>query len=140
MSNIEIKSKIISQEMLNSLDTFFAQKTIADVDRNTFQVLNLRDTSLKITISLVFMRNWTSINSDDYNVVSIRNYGAVFTFPCYWISIPKELCLPYFIAILEDFYENEVSKWGGTSSSDSGNTSGSGSGSNMPCSGNCNCR
>lgn len=139
MNNTIIKSKIINQEMLNSLDTFFAQKTIADVDRNTFQVLNLRDSSLKITISLVFMRDWTSINSDDYNVVSIRNYGAVFTFPCYWISIPKELCLPYFIAILEDFYENEVSKWD-LSSGDSGTSSGSVSGSNMPCSGNCNCR
>lgn len=135
-------SVTIHQKMLSDLDSFFAQKTITDVDRNTFQILNLKDPTLKITVSLVFMRDWHSIESDDYNVVSIKNYGAVFTFPCYWISVPKELCIPYFAAILEDFYTNEVSKWDiGDSSADS---NGPGFSSNLPCGGNgqgnCNCR
>lgn len=128
----------IHPKMLSDLDSFFAQKTITDVDRNTFQILNLKDPSLKITVSLVFMRDWHSIESDDYNVVSIRNCGAVFTFPCYWISVPKELCIPYFTAILEDFYTNELSKW----DIDIGSNI-NGSTPNLPCGGNnqgnCNC-
>ena len=68
----------IHQKMISDLDSFFAIKTINDADRNVFQILNLKDPSLKITVSLVFMRDWHSIESDDYNVVSIRNCGAVF--------------------------------------------------------------
>ena len=137
----------IHQKMISDLDSFFALKTINDADRNVFQILNLKDPSLKITVSLVFMRDWHSIESDDYNVVSIRNCGAVFTFPIYWISIPKELCMPYFTAILEDFYENEVSKWDIDTDSNSNTGSinpGTGNNPNLPCGGNnqgnCACR
>ena len=134
----------LPQKVFNDLDVFFSQKTINDVDRNTFQVLNIKDPALKITVSLVFMRDWDSIPSDDYNVVPIKNCGAVFTFPCYWISIPKELCMPYFISILEDFYANVVSTWDldfgdGNNAGSSGAT---GNNPNLPCGGqnnNCNC-
>lgn len=120
-----------NQKMFDTLDKFFAEKTIIDVDRNTYLVCNLNDTVNKITISLVFMRDWHSIESDDYNYVSIENTGAVFTFPCYWISIPKELTMQYFISVINQFYAKEVSSWSGI---DSGSSSGStGTGSNMPC-------
>jgi len=102
----------ISDAMYNELDKFFAAKTIVDVDRNTFLVCNLVDSRYKITISLVFMRDWHSIESDSYNSVIIGGKGAVFTIPCYWLSIPKELAMEYFMYILDEFYNKEVIGWG----------------------------
>lgn len=121
----------LAQNMINTLDKFFSEKTINDVDRNTFLICNLNDPTNKLTISLVFMRNWHSIESDGYNSVIIQNKGAVFTFPCYWCSVPKELCMAYFTYILEDFYNTTVAEWNGTSGNNSDN--GYGNGCNCPC-------
>lgn len=99
------------QTMYEELDRFFASKTIHDVDRNTFLTCNLVDRVKKITISLIFLRDWDSLETDSYNSVIIQNKGAVFTFPCYWVSIPKELAIPYIEYIIDEFYEEEVSKW-----------------------------
>ncbi len=101
----------MTDRMKDTLDKFFTQKLITDVDRNTYLVCNLEDIRFKITISIVFMRDWNSIESDSYNSVIIENKGAVFTFPCYWISIPKELAMSYFEYIINDFYTSEVLKW-----------------------------
>lgn len=121
----------MTQEMINTLDKFFAERTIMDIDRNTFLMCNLYDRPKKITISLVFMRDWDSIETDSFNSVIIQDKGAVFTFPCYWIEIPKELAMTYIMYIIDDFYQNEVSKW--SSNSSGGNTSGSGNDCNCPC-------
>ena len=101
----------MTEQMKKTLDTFFAGKTINDVDRNTYQVCNLNDNRIRLTISLVFMRDWDSIETDNYNSVILENKGAVFTFPCYWISVPKELSMTYFEYIINSFYDTEVSKW-----------------------------
>ena len=97
--------------MKKTIDKFFAEKTITDVDRSSYLVCNLDDPRYKIKISLVFMRDWNSIESDSYNSIIMENKGAIFTFPCYWISIPKELALPYFEYIIDDFYNNDVADW-----------------------------
>lgn len=101
----------MNQTMIDKLDKFFAEKTIIDIDRNSFLVCNLEDKPNKITISLVFMRDWDSLETDSFNSVIIQNKGAVFTFPCYWVSIPKELAMAYIQYIIDDFYMNEVNKW-----------------------------
>ena len=101
----------MTEEMKNTLDNFFASKTIVDVDRNAFLVCNLKDKVNKLTFSLVFLRDWDSLESDSYNYVAIEGAGAVFTFPCYWASIPKELAMPYIIEIIETFYNEVVSGW-----------------------------
>lgn len=101
----------MTELMRKKLDEFFAAKTIQDVDRNTYLHCNLEDPRFKITISLIFMRDWHSIESDSYNSVVVENKGVVFTFPCYWVSVPKELCMTYFEYLINDFYSNEVSTW-----------------------------
>jgi len=101
----------MTEVMRKKLDEFFANKTIQDVDRNTYLCCNLEDHRFKITISLIFMRDWHSIESDSYNSVVVENKGVVFTFPCYWCSVPKELCIAYFEYVINDFYSTEVSGW-----------------------------
>lgn len=123
------------ESMVRELDKFMSQKTINDIDRSTFLVCNLNDYKNKITISLVFMRDWDSIESDGYNCVTVEGKGAVFTFPPYWLSIPKELTMAYFEAIIDEFYENE--DWLDNGSA-SGST-GSGAGINNGCNNNCGC-
>lgn len=122
----------MDQGMIRKLDSFFADRTIDDIDRHSFIVCNLRDMQNMITISLVFLRDWDSLATDDFNVVSLENRGAVFTFPGYWISIPKELAMPYVEGIIDDYYLHEVSKWNG-----GGNGSNTGNNGNGNC--NCNC-
>ena len=124
----------LHKTMIDTLDKFFSEKTINDVDRSTFLVCNLNDPINKITISLVFMRDWDSIEPDGYNSVILQGKGAVFTFPCYWVSIPKELAMAYFTYLLEDFYSNEVNGWFGIGDGSSGNGSGNGgNGCGCPC-------
>ena len=98
--------------MMQGVDKFFAGRVITDVDRNTFLMCNLKDNNYRLDFSLVFMRDWDSIESNDYNYVSIYRKGAVFTFPCYWVSVPKELAIPYIESVIEKFYNEEVVSWG----------------------------
>lgn len=121
----------MSQSMINTLDSFFATKVINDVDRSTFLICNLDDKQRKIVISLVFMKDADNIDPDGYSSVIIENTGAVFIFPCYWVSIPKPLAMKYFTYIIESFYENEISKWSLDGSS--GNTGGNNNGCGCPC-------
>ena len=125
-------------DMIAVLDKFFAEKTIQDVDRNTFLVCNLEDKQAKINISLIFMRDWDSIEADSYNSVILENTGAIFIFPCYWISVPKPLAMAYIQWIIDDFYENTVASWNtgsGTGGSNNSGASGNGgcNGNNRPC-------
>lgn len=122
---------MINQTMIDVLDKFFAEKTIQDIDRNTFLICNLYDKKYKITISLVFLRDWDSLETDSYNSVIIENKGAVFTFPCYWISVPKELAMGYFQYIIDDFYKTSVYKW-------NGNITNNDNSANCPCNNMCN--
>ena len=118
------------QEMYNTLDKFFSEKTVQDVDRNTFLVCNLNDMPKKITISLIFIKDWHTDDYTDYNELTIKNKGAVFTFPSYWVSVPKELAITYFQYIIDKFYEEEVSKWDtGIAPGGDGNNNGCG----CPC-------
>lgn len=118
--------------LLNALDKFYAEKTITDVNRETFLICNLKDSSKKITISLVFMKDWDVLEPSDYDQVIVQNKGAVLTFPCYWVSVPKELAIPYFEFIIDELYKNEFDNW----NTGSGTTSDTGineSGCNCPC-------
>lgn len=118
--------------LLNALDKFYAEKTITDVNRETFLICNLKDSGKKITISLVFMKDWDVLEPSDYDQVIVQNKGAVLTFPCYWVSVPKELAIPYFEFIIDELYKNEFDNWntGSGTTSDTGNN---GSGCNCPC-------
>lgn len=125
-SNESNSTLAMSQLMHNELDKFFAEKTIVDVDRNTYQILNLHDSRYKIVISLVFMRDFDGLEINSYSDVVLEHKGAVFIFPPYWLSIPKELAIPYFEYIINDFYTNTVAEWvfgnsSGTASSGNNN-------------------
>lgn len=102
----------INERFFNSLDTFLSEKNCNDVNRDTYLVHNIEDTINKITISIVFLREWhTDINDDEYGLIEIPNVGAVVTVPGYWISIPKELAFTYLKGIVNQFYEDTVSGW-----------------------------
>lgn len=124
----------MSEAMHNELDKFFAEKTIIDVDRNTYLNLNLHDRRYKIIVSLVFMRDFDGLEINSYRDVVIEGNGVIFIFPPYWISIPKELAITYFEYIINDFYANTVSTWiqdgiiGNGSGVSSGNTPTTGTG------------
>lgn len=103
---------MINERFFNSLDTFLSEKNCNDVNRDTYLVHNIEDTINKITISIVFLREWhTDINDDEYGLIEIPNVGAVVTVPGYWISIPKELAFTYLKGIVNQFYEDTVSGW-----------------------------
>lgn len=118
----------MSDGMHKQLDGFFAEKTIVDVDRNTYLNLNLHDGRYKIVVSLVFMRDFDGLEINSYSDVVLEGKGVVFIFPPYWLSIPKELSIPYFEFVINDFYQNTVSDWistgliGNGSSTTGGNT------------------
>ena len=121
----------MSDAMHNQLDKFFAEKTIVDVDRNTYLNLNLHDSRYKIVISLVFMRDFDGLEINSYSNVVIEGKGVVFIFPPYWLSIPKELVTPYFEFVINDFYQDTVSDWInngliGNSSTTNGSNTGNG--------------
>lgn len=118
--------------LLNALDKFYAEKTITDVNRETFLICNLKDSGKKITISLVFMKDWDVLEPSDYDQVIVQNKGAVLTFPCYWVSVPKELAIPYFEFIIDELYKNEFDNWN-TGSGPSSDTGSNGSRCNCPC-------
>lgn len=102
----------INERFFNALDTFLAEKSCNDVNRDTYLVHNVEDTINKITVSIVFLREWhTDINDDEYGQIVIPNVGAVITVPGYWISVPKELAFTYLKEIINQFYNDFVSKW-----------------------------
>ena len=102
----------INERFFNALDTFLAEKSCNDVNRDTYLVHNVEDTINKITVSIVFLREWhTDINDDEYGQIVIPNVGAVITVPGYWISVPKELAFTYLKEIINQFYNDFVSGW-----------------------------
>ena len=102
----------INERFFGPLDTFLAEKSCNDVNRDTYLVHNIEDTINKITVSIVFLREWhTDINDDEYGQIVIPNIGAVITVPGYWISIPKELAFTYLKEIVNQFYSEHVSEW-----------------------------
>lgn len=102
----------INERFFNALDTFLAEKNCNDVNRDTYLVHNVEDTINKITVSIVFLREWhTDINDDEYGQIVIPNTGAVITVPGYWISVPKELAFTYLKEIINQFYNDFVSGW-----------------------------
>ena len=124
----------MNQDMINQLDKFFSEKTTPDVDRNTFLICNLNDRINTLTISLVFMRDWHTLEYDDYNQIVLKNRGCIFVLPSYWVSIPKELALTYIQELIDDFYNVEVSQWNtGSGGSGSGSGTGDGSSSDNGC-------
>lgn len=102
----------INERFFNALDTFLAEKSCNDVNRDTYLVHNVEDTINNITVSIVFLREWhTDINDDEYGQIVIPNVGAVITVPGYWISVPKELAFTYLKEIINQFYNDFVSGW-----------------------------
>ena len=101
---------VLDDNYFKPLDEFFAKNTVTNVNRDAYLACNLFDKANNIHISLVFLRDWDSLETDSFNQVIIQGKGAVFTFPCYWISIPKELAFTYIKYIVQAFYDDEVSK------------------------------
>lgn len=137
----------MSKAMYDKLDKFFAEKTIVDVDRNTYLNINLHDSRYKIVVSLVFMRDFDGLEINSYSDVILEGKGVVLILPPYWISIPKELAIPYFEYLINDFYANTVSEWinngiigNGSSSGTIGSTGGdNGCNTNSPSAPLCPC-
>lgn len=132
---------VLDESYFKPLDDFFAKNTVTNVNRDSYLVCNLFDKTNNIHVSLVFMRDWDSLETDSFNQVIIQGKGVVFTFPCYWISVPKELAYTYIKFVVQSFYDEYVNEWIETSSSFIGNnnTNSGGTitnGSNCPP---CNC-
>lgn len=102
---------VLPKNMEKDLDDFFAKKTIMDVDRSTFLTCGLKDITYNLDIVFFFMKNWHGEYSD-YSEMDIEGKGAIFVFPSYWVSVPKPLVMEYFTYILQNFYDNTVSRWG----------------------------
>lgn len=127
----------MKKSMEKELDLFFATKTANDIDRTTFLVCNLHDTENMLTISLVFIKDWHSLVADEYGLVTIDGKGAIFTLPSFWLSIPKELAMPFFTRLIDNYYSGDYDD-NMTAGSGNGNTSPS-IGNNIMLSGNNNC-
>ena len=97
---------MIPDNMRSKLDKFFSEKTIMDVDRSSFLNLELKDNSKKITICLIFLKDWNNIECNGYDIVLIKGVGAVLIFPAYWVSVPKELCMSYFTSVIDSLYND----------------------------------
>lgn len=104
----------MTENMRESISKFLKEKTIQDVDRNTYLIHNLNDSANKITISLVFMRDsGNSMEITEYGLIKLAGKGAVFIFHPYWISVPVQLSVPYVESIIDEFYDTDVSEWVG---------------------------
>lgn len=119
---------VLDESYFKPLDDFFAKNTVTNVNRDSYLVCNLFDKTNNIHVSLVFMRDWDSLETDSFNQVIIQGKGVVFTFPCYWISVPKELAYTYIKFVVQSFYDEYVSEWVQNSSGSTGNNSGTNSG------------
>ena len=129
----------MKKSMEKELDLFFATKTASDIDRTTFLVCNLHDTENVLTISLVFIKDWHSLVADEYGLVTIDGKGAIFTLPSFWLSIPKELAMPFFTKLIDNYYSGDYDDNVNTGTgSGNGNTSSS-TGNNIMLPGSNNC-
>ena len=99
------------KSLLEEFEKYLANISTNDIDRQTYLFKNLNDTQNKIIVTIIFLRDWDSLDSDSYSSVIVNNVGAVFCFPCYWLSVPKELANPYFEYVLSSFYNEHVTKW-----------------------------
>lgn len=111
---------VLDDNYFKPLDDFFAKNTVTNVNRDAYLVCNLIDKSRNVTVSLVFLRDWDSLETDTFNQVIIQDKGAVFTFPCYWISIPKELAYTYIKYVVQTFYDEYITQWFGDNNSSGG--------------------
>lgn len=116
----------MTDKMKNDIDKFIADKTVGDINRDAFLVCNLEDKVKELTISLVFLRDWNSTESNTYDFIYLQNKGAVITLPCYWLSIPRKLSTHYIEFVINEVYK-EIE---GSSSSNGSNSSGTNCGHN----------
>lgn len=131
---------VLDDNYFKPLDEFFAKNTVTNVNRDAYLVCNLFDKSNNIHVSLVFLRDWDSLETDSFNQVIIQNKGAVFTFPCYWISVPKELAYTYIKFVIQAFYDEYVTDWlGNVNSGSTSNIGGGNSNNGMTNCPPCNC-
>lgn len=95
------------------LDQFLVERTVADINRETYLICNLEDLTNKITISCVFIKDCENIECGSFENCIIPNKGAVFVFPCYWLCVPKELAYTYLTSVIDEFYSEYVTQWTG---------------------------
>lgn len=120
------------KNMYDELNKFLALKTLQDANRDVYNICNLFDKENKIDVSLVFLRDWDSLESDEFGVVIINGKGAVFTFPSYWLSISEKLSMHYFETIIDEFYRDYANKWFNNWNNGNNNT-GINDGMDCPC-------
>ena len=121
----------LSPRYYDPLDKFLSSKTTADINRETYLICNLDDTINKIKVSIVFLKRCENIECGSFESCVIENQGAVFTVPCYWLDIPKELAFTYLTSIIDTFYEEHVAGWLNGTWAGNGNTTGSDSNNNI---------
>lgn len=78
--------------------------------------------SVKRDIAIAFTRYHHGADPDEY---IIADAGYVLTVPSFWLSIPKELVLPYLISYIDNYLAENVT---GTGGSTGGNTGSGGTG------------
>ena len=74
--------------------------------------------SIKRDIAIAFTRYHHGADPDEY---IIADAGYVLTVPSFWLSIPKELVLPYLISYIDNYLAENVTGNGG-STGDNGST------------------
>ena len=96
--------------MKNTLDKFLAENTLTSIDRHTYLVCGLEDKDRKITVCLVFVRDWhiDAIADGEYRQTIVEDKGVVFTLPAYWLCVPKELVFPYLTYLIDNYYSEEL--------------------------------
>lgn len=124
---------------MEKLDSFFAEKTITDVDRTKFLPYKIEDYRYKLTTCLVFNCNCHSY--EDPTIIPCEYTGAVIHLPAFWVEVPKELTMSYILGLLKDLYDSTYSDWyragliGGIGNNGGNNTPSKPGNPNCPCQG-----
>lgn len=104
--NITVPADVIEQ-----LNKFIVGNSIANVERTPYLNLNIIDKENGITISIVFVRDFGTMEADDVSTIEIQGKGAVFLIPGYWLGVNQTLAINYITYIIKDFYKEHVSEW-----------------------------
>lgn len=95
-------------EMLDKLDSWLASKACINLETTGTEVCNLlyRSSNIKRKIAIAFSRYHHSNEPTEY---IIADEGYVLTVPSFWLSIPKELVIPYLSVYIDSYIKDYAS-------------------------------
>ena len=104
--NITVPSDVIDQ-----LNKFIVGNSIANVERTPYLNLNIIDKENDVTLSIVFIRDISTMEPDDISTIEIKGKGCVFIIPGFWLGVNQNLANNYITYIIKEFYREKVSDW-----------------------------